>query len=422
MQLTYSIFFTGAKYGRGSGKWSINIGPASGGFLPILNVKSQQAELSSRQRQKRNKSASTRRKPVMTNSTNKSLNSPNTASILDLNSISSQPMTTQHKFAPRLHRESSLPLHLGTMPPMLKYSDDSQNDFFLSRLALIENANRPGPSPEPEALYTDSLNSMVIKAGSRLTSTPIVPANNHTADNTTTSKLSVLPAQACSTTSKANDIKKSNPTDADSRKVVSLRFSPSGPEEEEPDSRWQINIRLPGDEADSPDENSIAKTDKDSPIKGNNDAPKSILKPKLSAETPERISSTGTAATKKQTLELSTYVLMPPFHHSPVRPSPTPPTNSSTSNNQKTRKRRFRLKELSSTIPQSEEDIEVGNELSCETVSSPTSANTTLQLSDNESPDEEIISDIQKSVRFCEKPAQVKEYFPWEAPQDSILI
>ena len=396
----------------------MNIGPQSGGFLPILKVKSR---IHSSKQQKRNRSATARSLDSMTKSAGK-ISTANTASLLDLTTLTASaaiPETKHRSSGVRLQRENSLPLNLSlqisptstiqmptaapspAIPPVLKYSHDKSGiENVLSKLDALES---PWSSAEdmkenqnsgPE-LYTKKPTNQNTESDARK---PHPPPRHSAADN--------VP--------KCNYADRNSESKVTQQELVTYKKPPLAPEQN--NLKWKLDVTLPNNLSTTEPRNSEPATDEKSAndsktakdlnnnnatdaiidsVKEHNSGPKSILKPKSDFDTLDN--------QNKKSVGISTYVLTPPV--------PPPARQSLANTNGANKKRILRTRSAVHSASQA-------NPVDSSLPSSPDSIDNGTGES---SPADSGTADLIKSVRFADQPNNIKEYLPWEAPQHSFL-
>ena len=395
----------------------MNIGPQSGGFLPILKVRSR---IHSSKQQKRNRSATARSLDSMTKSAGK-ISTANTASLLDLTTLTSSaalPETKHRSSGVRLHRENSLPLNLSlqisptstiqmptaasspAIPPVLKYSHDKTGtENLLSKLDALESPRssaedkNENPNPGPE-MNTKKPTNQNTESDARK---PHPPPRHSAADN----------------------VPKCNADRNSESKVTQqelVTYKKPLLVAEQNNLKWKLDVTLPNNLSTTEPRNSEPNTDKKSAndsktakdlnnndatdaiidsVKEHNSGPKSILKPKSEFDTLDN--------QNKKSVGISTYVLTPPV--------PPPARQSSAYTDGANKKRILRTRSAVHSASQA-------NPVDSSLHSSPDSIDNATGES---SPADSGTADLIKSVRFADQPNNIKEYLPWEAPQHSFL-
>ena len=396
----------------------MNIGPQSGGFLPILKVKSR---IHSSKQQKRNRSATARSLDSMTKSAGK-ISTANTASLLDLTTLTSSaaiPETKHRSSGVRLQRENSLPLNLSlqisptstiqmptaasspAIPPVLKYSHDkSGTENVLSKLDALESPRSSAEGVEGDATPGPELNSKKLPNQNTESNArkPHPPPRHSAADN----------VPKCSYADRNSESKVTQQELATNKKPLLAA--------EQNNLKWKLDVTLPNNLSTTEPRNSEPNTDKKSAynsktakdlnnndatdaiidsVKEHNSGPKSILKPKSEFDTLDN--------QNKKSVGISTYVLTPPV--------PPPARQSSASTNGANKKRILRTRSAVHSASQA-------NPVDSSLPSSPDSIDNATGES---SPADSGTADLIKSVRFADQPNNIKEYLPWEAPQHSFL-
>ena len=396
----------------------MNIGPQSGGFLPILKVKSR---IHSSKQQKRNRSATARSLDSMTKSAGK-ISTANTASLLDLTTLTASaaiPETKHRSSGVRLQRENSLPLNLSlqispttttqmptaasspAIPPVLKYSHDkSGTENVLSKLDALESPRssaedmKENPNPGPE-LYTKKPTNQNTESDARK---PHPPPRHSAADN--------VP--------KCNYADRNSESKVTQQELVTYKKPLLAAEQN--NLKWKLDVTLPNNLSTTEPRNSEPNTDKKSAndsktakdlnnndatdaiidsVKEHNSGPKSILKPKSEFDTLDY--------PNKKSVGISSNVLTPPV--------PPPARQSSAITNGANKKRILRTRSAVHSASQA-------NPVDSSLPSSPDSIDNATGES---SPADSGTADLIKSVRFADQPNNIKEYLPWEAPQHSFL-
>ena len=271
----------------------------------------------------------------------------------------------------RAQRENSLPVSLGSIPNSLRYSQDSHSEFILSRLALLERTANSGDNSDLETQPPK-----VNQVDPASASPPLQPRppdkdkpNSQTTDKTSDG--------ACDK--------------QDSRPVRRTHISTLSNSVE------------------------IAKEDNSNSLMQDNritslNFPRSILKPVVDdRNSGNRASSPDSENSKKQALGVSTFVIIPPL------PNPDIPSRQA-SDSKSGRRKRLSYKGNDITAP-----TQTADSYSSDTLSERSELSDLNPTSDSLDTVAKANSEPIKSVRFCDIPSQVKEYYPWEAPQHSIL-
>lgn len=373
--------------------WQMNIGPQSGGFLPILKVKGRLN--SSKRSQKRNRSAVAARSLDSATRHAGKISTANTASLLDLTTLSpSSVESKQRNGLGKLQREASLPVNLSlqisptstievptvaasqSVPAVLKYSHDTSGvDNVLSKLDILDSSKQNGNVEQTTLTLREQLMM------------PCPPSTkSKSAGSAESSQDNLITKQELVTYNK-------NLTAAEQNNI-----------------KWKLDVTIPQNSQTG----SVSKENKNegsrlADLNNNTDDiidsikelnnPKSILKPKIDLD-----SSFSSEPSSKRAVGMSTYVLTPPM--------PPLARQASAAAGKSNKKRIIRAR--SATAQNLDSSLSNSPTNSMETENGDSSAA-------NDSITSGGTSDVVKTVRFAEQPNNIKEYYPWEAPQHSLV-
>lgn len=358
----------------------MNFGPTSGAFLPVLKPNTHSAGIKKTAKRYRYRSATTRSLDSTTRSGGGKILTTNTASLIDLSGIASPP--GENKGVLRLYRENSMPANFKIVPqPVLKYSYDRGVEKVLSKLDLLDGA----------AETTDRLTSRAILQSEDIKKMALQPSPPSAAKSQQSTSKSV------ETTRKTESI--NNDTPSGSAAV------PNGDLETE--TKWKLSVLIPDDNPTNDDLKEMLPDEIDTIKVVNN--PKSILKPLGYADQ-------FIEPPSKRSLGVATYVLatpMPPVSRLPPTTRP-PNVTMAPSKRRINRKKSAELHKIANqnraeNSPENlSDESSISHELDCD--SAPL---------DSGSGEQSV--ELTKSVRFAQQPANIKEYYPWEAPKHSLV-
>ena len=449
----------------------MSLGPHSGGFLPILKGKGPATPTT--KPMTRYRSAITRRSNSMSSCPTGKLIPNNTASLLDLSSIVPPPTTATKKKVVKIYRENSLPIDFKVVPqPVFRYSHDSGVTSVLSKLDLMEDTSDEGESTGLSASNGLSKND---KQNEFLPVPPPTPRNSEASktrdasktsnisETSDTSKSETIGASKTVKVAKVQDMNKSfevlqasNDSEIGGSQIVdnfdiseaskglglgnseSSRMSktskhkhlngsnisktkgetkslePISPrnmttdqvQSSDSESKWTLRVEVPlaNDSNVSASDNAVAMetTDEIEAIQDCNDPDtQPNVKPSVDSEPPN-----------KKHFEISNHTLI----------TPLPPRVKPQNGVSPIKKKIVRKKSADSQKPKQanppadiqalENSTDIPSESDC--TSADPETDSTLDSSSK-------ATDIVKSVRFTEQPPKIKEYYPWEPPQNSIV-